>query len=166
MDEQKDAIGIVGRFEWFQYGPEGEVKAHGVGENLVTTVGDNFIAARQYGTPTVMGNMKLGSAATAVTKTGAGSYVGTGDYVGGSAHAEDASSPKAGASNNIVHHEHTWAAGEVSGTISRASITDNATNAGEADATHTLAIFLLSPAPNMGSLDTLKVTDDITCLGA
>ena len=88
MDEQKDAIGIVGRFEWFQYGPEGEVKAHGVGENLVTTVGDNFIAARQYGTPTVMGNMKLGSAATAVTKTGAGSYVGTGDYVGGSAHAE------------------------------------------------------------------------------
>jgi len=143
------------------------VKAHGFSRNLITANGDQYCAKKIYSSPTAMANMKLGELTTTPTKTGAGSYITTtSDYVSGSAHACDESSPKAGATNDIVYYAHTWAAGEATNAnINRFAVVDNVTDAGEADATHTLLTALLDPKPvPKGASDTLKILDNVTFL--
>ena len=161
-------IRIRGRMAYELRGPDGRIKARGVTHNLVTANGDQYCAKKLYSAPTAMANMKLGTAETAPDKSGVGSFIAVGDYIAGSAHACDEASPKAGGTNDIVTFIHTWAAGEATNaTINRVAIVDNVTNAGEADATHTLATALLNPRPvNKGASDTLKVTWNITFLGA
>lgn len=166
MNSLKNSMGIKGKVTLTLCGPDGKVKYHGSTHNLITDVGDNYFSSQVYAAAGTS-NFKLGSATTAVTKNGAGSFVATADYITGSAHACDASSPKVGASANILHYEHTWAAGEGTGTLNRVGLTDNATNAGEADATHTYAMALLPDKPiTKGASDTLKVEWDMTFLGA
>jgi len=159
---------LRGKVSYKLIGPDGKVKQEGVTHNLVTANGDQYCAAKLYSAPTAMANMKLGSAETAAAKSGAGSYIATGDYVSGSAKACDESSPKAGGTNDIVYFARTWAAGEATASnINRVAIVNNVSDAGEADATGTLAIALLDPKPvNKGADDTLKVTWEITFLGA
>jgi len=145
----------------------GNLKQRSVTRNIVTSQGDKFAAAAMYTAAYSGWGMKLGTATTAAAKSGAGSYIATGDYVSGSAKALDDSTPKAGASNDIVQFRRLWAAGEgTSSNINRVAIVDNTTNAGEADATHTFAISVFSGAINKGADDTLTVTWNVTFLGA
>lgn len=146
---------------------DGNLKQRKIVQNLVTGQGDKFAAAAFFTAGYSAWGMKLGTATTAATKTGAGSFIAVGDYVSGSAKALDDSTPKAGASADIVQFRRLWAAGEgTNATINRVSINDNTTDAGEADATHTFAIAVFSGAINKGASDTLTVTWNVTLLGA
>lgn len=148
-------------------GPDGRLKQKKVVNNLVTGQGDKFAAAAFYSAAYSAWGMKLGTATTEASKSGAGSFVAVADYVSGSAKALDDSTPKAGATDDIVQFRRLWAAGEgTNATINRVSICDNTTNAGEADATHTFAIAVFSGAINKGAADTLTVTWNVTLLGA
>ena len=148
-------------------GPDGKIKNRQVFHNLVTDVGDDFAAAAFYTAAYTGWGMKLGTASTAASKSGAGSYIAAGDYVSGSAKALDDSTPKAGATNDIVQFRRLWAAGEgTSATINRVSICDNITDAGEADADGTFAIAVFAAQIAKGADDTLQVTWNVTYLGA
>jgi len=148
-------------------GPDGKVKQKSVTHNLVTDQGDIFAGDAMYTAAYSTWGMKLGTATTAASKDGAGSFIATGDYVAGSAQALDDSTPKEGASANIVQFRRLWAAGEgTDATINRVAIVDNTTAAGEADASHTYAISVFSGNINKGADDTLTVTWNVTYLGA
>lgn len=148
-------------------GPDGELKQRQVTHNLVTGQGDKFAAAAFFTAAYATWGMKLGTASTAASKSGAGSYIAVGDYVSGSAKALDDSTPKAGATDDICQFRRLWAAGEgTSDTINRVAIVDNTTDAGEADATHTFAIAVFAAQIAKAAADTLTVTWNVTCLGA
>ncbi len=151
------------------HGPDGKLKQHLETHNLVTEQGD-FFAAKAIYSATYFGagwGMKLGTATTAASKDGAGSYIAVGDYIAGSAQALDDSTPKAGGTDDDVVFRRLWADGEgTNATINRVAIVDNTTGAGEADATHTYAISVFGSAINKGASDTLTVTWTITYLGA
>jgi len=147
-------------------GPDGQLKQRESVHNLVTDVGDNYLASLAYGTAGWTYRMKTGSASTAASKSGAGSFVAVGDYNSGSAHAMVATYPKVGASSNISQWQVLWAAGENTNTIRRVGIVDNATNAGEADASKTMSMAVFAADIVKGASDTLTVTWTITFLGA
>lgn len=145
----------------------GNLKQRSVTHNIVTDKGDALAAAALYSAAYSGWGMKLGTATTEAAKSGAGSYIAAGDYVSGSAKALDDSTPKQGASANIVQFRRLWAAGEgTNADINRVALVDNTTDAGEADATHTFAISVFSGAINKGADDTLTVTWNVTFLGA
>lgn len=146
-------------------GPDGKIKQRAEIHNLITDVGDNYLASLAYGTSGWTYRMKTGSASTAAAKNGAGSYIAAGDYNSGSAHAMAATYPKVGVANNICQFQVVWAAGENTNTIRRVAIVDNATDAGEADATHTMAIGVFDADIPKGAADTLTVTWTHTFLG-
>jgi len=161
----KDAMGLRGQVILELHGPDGELKHRVVTHNIVTDQGDDFAKSAIYTAAYGTWGMKLGTAATAVAKSGAGSFIGAGDYVSGSALALDDSTPKEGASANIVQFRRLFAAGEGTATIERVSIVDNTTDAAEADATHTYAIALTGTIVKAAG-DTLTVTWNVTYLGA
>lgn len=166
MDRQ-EGIGLRGRVTAELRDQDGNLKQRSVTHNIVTGQGDKFAAAALYSAAYSAWGMKLGTATTAAAKTGAGSFIAVADYVSGSAKALDDSTPKAGATADIVQFRRLWAAGEgTDAAINRVSICDNTTDAGEADATHTFAISVFSGAINKGASDTLTVTWDVTYLGA
>lgn len=145
----------------------GRLKQREVTHNLVTSQGDDFAKSAIYTAAYTTWGMKLGTATTTASKTGAGSYIATGDYISGSAQALDDSTPKEGASANICQFRNQWAAGEAtSDTINRVAITDNTTDAGEADASHTYAIAVFAATIAKGANDTLTVTWNVTYTGA
>jgi len=146
---------------------DGNLKERQVFHNLVTDKGDDFAKSAIYTAAYATWGMKLGTATTAASKSGAGSFIAVGDYVSGSAKALDDSTPKQGAAANICQFRRLWAAGEATNSnINRVAIVDNTTDAGEADATHTYAIAVFSGAINKGASDTLTVTWNVTYLGA
>lgn len=145
----------------------GKLKRRLVTHNIVTDNGDALAAAALYSAAYSGWGMKLGTATTTASKSGAGSFIAVGDYVSGSAQALDDSTPKAGAAGDIVQFRRLWAAGEgTNATINRVSICENTTDAGEADATGTFAISVFSGAINKGASDTLTVTWNVTYTGA
>jgi len=148
-------------------GLDGKLKQRQVTHNLVTDQGDDFAKSAIYTAAYTTWGMKLGTATTAASKSGAGSFVAVADYVSGSAKALDDSTPKQGASANICQFRRLWAAGEgTSNDINRVGITDNTTDAGEADATHTFAMAVFAATINKAAGDTLTVTWNVTFLGA
>lgn len=147
-------------------GPDGRLKQREEVHNLITDVGDNYLASLAYGTAGWTYRMKTGSASTAAAKNGAGSFVAVADYNSGSAHAMVATYPKVGASSNIAQFQVLWAAGENTNTIRRVGIVDNATDAGEADATHTAAMAVFTGDIVKGAADSLTCTWTWTMLGA
>ena len=148
-------------------GPDGELKQRVIQHNIVSDQGDKFASAAIYTAAYTGWGMKLGTATTVASKNGAGSYIAVADYVSGSAKALDNSTPKVGASANVVQFRRLWAAGEgTNATINRVSICDNTTDAGEGDATHTYAISVFASTINKGANDTLTVTWNVTYLGA
>jgi len=160
-------MGIQGRVVAELFGPDGELKQREITHNILTDVGDNYIASRIYSAAALWTyRMKTGSASTAAAKNGAGSYVAAADYNSGSAHAMDSTYPKVGTGNNISQFKVTWAAGENTNAIRRVGIVDNATDAGEADATHTAATAVFAADIPKGAGDTLAVTWTWTFLGA
>lgn len=163
----KSQLGLRGEVIAEVRDKHGNLKQRSVTHNIVTSAGDQKAAAAIYTAAYSGWGMKLGTATTAAAKSGAGSYIAAGDYVSGSAKALDDGTPKAGATNDIVQFRRLWAAGEgTNSNINRVAITDNTTNAGEADATHTFAISVFSGAINKGADDTLTVTWNVTFLGA
>jgi hypothetical protein len=164
---KKDGMCLRGEVIAVLRGPDGKVKGRQVTHNLVTDQGDNFAKSAIYTAAYATWGMKLGTASTAASKSGAGSFIAVGDYVSGSAKALDDSTPKQGASANICQFRRLWAAGEgTSATINRVAIVDNTTDAGEADATHTFAIAVFAAQIAKGADDTLTVTWNVTYLGA
>lgn len=149
------------------HGPDGKLKQREVTHNLVTDQGDIFAASAIYTAAYSTWGMKLGTASTAASKSGAGSFAAVGDYVSGSAQALDDSTPKAGGANDICQFRRLWAAGEgTSATINRVGITDNTTDAGEADATGTYSMAVFAAQIAKGADDTLTVTWNVTYTGA
>lgn len=148
-------------------GPDGKLKQRLEQHNIVTTNGDALAAAALYSAAVSGWGMKLGTATTEAAKSGAGSFIATGDYISGSAKALDNSTPKQGSSAGIVQFRRLWAAGEgTSNTINRVAIVDNTTDAGEADASHTFAISVFADQIAKAAGDTLTVTWNVTFLGA
>lgn len=145
------------------FGPDGKLKRREEVHNLVTDVGDIYLAQLAYGSAWGTNGLKLGSASTAAAKNGAGAFPAVADYISGSAHAPTLA---VGASSNILKLTHTWAAGEATGTIRRMGWCDNTTNAGEADATKTAAMVVFGADIPKGASDTLAITWNITFLGA
>lgn len=147
-------------------GPDGALKQRSETHNLVTDVGDALAASSIYSAARSGWGMKLGTDSTAAAKNSTGSYITTATYVSGSAKALDDSTPKQGASANIVQFRRLWAAGEgTADGIRRVSIVDNTTDAGEDDATHTFAISVFSADINKAAGDTLTVTWNVTFTG-
>jgi hypothetical protein len=145
----------------------GNLKQRVVTHNLVTDQGDDFAKSAIYSAAYTGWGMKLGTATTPASKSGAGSYIAAGDYIAGSAQALDDGTPKQGAGANICQFRNQWAAGEAThSTINRVAITDNTTDAGEADATGTFAISVFGSTIDKGANDTLTVTWNVTFLGA
>jgi hypothetical protein len=160
-------IGLRGEVHVLHQGPNGEVLHDFKMHNLVTDKGDDFFKSAIYTAAYSTWGMKLGTATTEASKSGAGSFVAVADYVSGSAKALDDSTPKQGAAANIVQFRRVWAAGEgTSDGINRVGLVDNTTDAGEADATHTVAMSVFTAAINKAAADTLTVTWNITLLGA
>ena len=238
----RDRMRVQGHVVAELRGPDGCLKQREVVHNLVTDVGDNYLASLAYGTAAWTYRMKTGSASTAASKNGAGSFVAAGDYNSGSAHAmvatfptldttikkitgsgtsgtlaagdgvisvttEGGSTPDAGAGQgtilavlsataylvrvtsgtfadgaghylvqtavpgtnhldgtmtvtttpNIAAFQVLYAAGQNTNTIRRVSIVDNATDAGEADATKTAATAVLGADIPKAAGDTLQV---------
>ena len=148
-------------------GPDGKLKQRLVQHNLVTDEGDAKAAEAMFTAAYSTWGMKLGTANTAASKSGAGSYIAVADYVSGSAQALDDSTPKAGATDDIVQFRRLWAAGEgTDNTINRVSICANTTDAGEGDATGTYAIAVFAAQIAKAAGDTLTVTWNVTYLGA
>lgn len=159
----QDRVGIRGHVIAELFGPDGVLKQREETHNLVTDVGDIYLAQCPYGTPWAVNALKLGSASTAAAKSGAGAFPAVADYISGSAHAPTLA---VGASSNILKITHTWAAGEATGTIRRMGWVDNVTDAGEADATKTAAMTVFGADIPKGASDTLAITWNITFLGA
>jgi len=163
----KSRVVMRGKVTAEVHGPDGKLKQREVVHNLVTDQGDKFAAEAIYTAAYSTWGMKLGTASTEASKSGAGSYIATGDYVSGSAKALDDSTPKAGATDDITQFRRLWAAGEgTSNTINRVAIVDNTSDAGEADASHTFAIAVFAAQIAKGAADTLTVTWNVTYLGA
>ena len=161
----KDKVGLRGQVILELRGSDGNLKKRVVTHNLVTDQGDDFAKSAIYTAAYATWGMKLGTAATAVTKSGAGSFQAVADYVAGSALALDDATPKQGAAAGIVQFRRLYAAGQGTATIERVSIVNNTTNAGEADATGTFAIALTGTIVKAAA-DTLTVTWNVTYLGA
>jgi hypothetical protein len=158
------------------FGPNGKLKYRGEVANKVTDQGDILFAALAYtAAPTF--HMKLGTAATAVSKTkaNAGAYIASGngsaDYVTGSQLVMDSTYPKAGTSTpgsgSQVVFKRSWAAGVATATLNRVALVDSTEATDPADGTLTYAIALLPNLPVVkGASDTLAVTWTMTLLGA
>ena len=166
MRTANDKVGLKGEVIVELRDQFGNLKHRHVGHNLVTDQGDDFFKSAIYTAAYSTWGMKLGTASTAASKSGAGSFVAVGDYVSGSAQALDDSTPKEGASANIAQFRRLWAAGEGTGTLARVGLVDNTSDAGEADATGTAAMHVFAAPIAKGALDTLTVTWNITLLGA
>ena len=160
-------VKIPGRVNWCLRDKYGRIKRRGVVHNLIGDVGDNYVASRIYSAAALWTyGMKLDNRATAATKNGAASYSGTGFYITGSAHAMDGTYPKVGVSNNIAQWKCTWS-GVALASINSVSLTDNTTDAFEADQTHTFSRAVLASIPiTLGTSDTLAVTWTATFTGA
>jgi hypothetical protein len=245
-----DALGITGCAVAELRGPDGELKLRQATKNMITDVGDTYLAALAFGGSLWTYRTKTGSGSTAAAKSGAGSFIGSGDYNAGSAHAmastypkldaavkkilatgtsgtlaigdivlsvttEGGSTPDAGAGQGVivqvtsattlyvsvasgtfatgaghylvgptpgtnhldgvmsavtamtnnVRFQALYAAGENTNTIRRWSIVDNATDAAEADATHTLMTSVFGADIPKAAGDTLTLWDVIVNTG-
>lgn len=144
---------------------------HGLFTNLVTRVGDEYYGERAAGIaspPAQVTGMQLGTGATAVAKTGAGSTIGT--LVAASLVAIDGTYPQSSLSGSSrrIQWKTTWAAGVATATaISEVVLTGQAlvtqTVVPEADS---YARALLSPTVNKGASDILAITWNHDILGA
>ena len=151
------------------FGPDGELKAHFEGDNLITNVGDRLYASRGAGltTSNLPTGMRLGTGNTAVAKSGAGAAIVT--YLATSNKAFDATYPSE--AGGVVTYKRTYADGEATSAsaITEAVINtdtianDNATTA---TAANTISRILLAGIGSKGALDSLVITWTHTVLGA
>lgn len=167
----RDETAIKGTVVAQVFGPDGELKAEVVTENLITDTGDTYYASRGAGgAPVAPTGMRLGTGATAPSKNGPGAAIVT--YVAASNKALDANFPTsasrgAGLGARITWQA-TWGAGLATANgIAEVVLTNESplTNVAGA-AGNTLARALLNPTVNKGANDTLVVTWYHDFLGA
>jgi hypothetical protein len=167
---KNEPMGIKGLVIAELRGPDGELKARSVTENLVTAVGDQYYAGRaalSAGLPAQVTGFRLGTGSTAPAKTGAGAAIVT--YLSGSNKANDATFPTAVA--GVVTWKRTYAPGEATSAspitevvlITDTIANDNATTA---TAANTIARALISGIAAKAAGDTLTITWTHTLLGA
>lgn len=148
-------------------GPDGKLKGSCTTDNLITAVGDQVYVSRGAGLTTSQAptGMRLGSGATAPSKTGAGSAIVT--YLTGSNHAFDASFPSA--VGGVASYKVTYVAGEATtgSAITEVAINNDtiATNT-TSNAAATVSRALLTGIGSKGASDTLTVTWTHTILGS
>lgn len=163
----RDRMRIVGQVSYDLFGPDGELKQHGEGNNIVTDKGDALLSSLAYTTAPTF-EMKLGETDTAPSKTydNAGGWIADADTPTGGQQGMDSTYPKVGASANIVQFKVTWAAGDATATLNRVALVDS-TESAPSDGTLTYAIASLPDKPvTKGASDTLAVTWTITFLGS
>ena len=165
-DKQKiqDNVKVVVR------APNGAVKYQETGHNLVTDVGDSFIAQRVFDdTVDIVTGMKLGTGTTAPAKNGAGAAMVT--YVAGSDQVLDAAATdatKGAGAGWRTTYVCTWAAGDATDTAlaevcltNQTALADN--TCAEAD---TIARYVFAATIDKSAEDSLEVTWNIDVLGA
>jgi|TARA_R110000851_G_scaffold230898_1_gene383674 hypothetical protein len=144
-----DTIKATGKLNIVLTGPDGKVKENVLTENIVVTVGKNFIASRLSGTttPTVMSHMAVGTDATtaAVGNTALGAEIG----------ASRVTLTSDIASTNNVAYVAQFPNGTGTGAITEAGIFD-------AGAAGTMLARTDFPVVNKGVDDSLSITWTIT----
>ncbi len=146
------------------------VKYHELGMNLVTDHGDEHIGERiALDTQDIVTGMRLGTNATAASKAGAGSFIGT--YLSGSQEALDAvavGSDLGGGVGWRQAHICTWIAGDITNAaIAEVCLTDEtALTDVQGTAANTVAKFIFASTIDKQAGDSLEVTWNIDVLGA
>ncbi len=168
--EAKSNVPVGGNVVVELFGPDGVLKYHEIGENLVTDYGDEHVGERMYldGQEIVTG-MRLGTGATAASKAGAGAAIVT--YESGSQEALDAvpiGVDKGAGLGWRVPHICTWIAGDVTEVAlaevvltDETPITDVAGVVGD-----TVARFVFGSTIDKQAGDSLVVTWNVDFLGA
>jgi hypothetical protein len=162
-----DKIGeIIGRVHWELVGPDGRIKSMGDALNALTQVGEQNLAERGTGfaSPAAPTGMRLGSASTAVAKTGAGAAIVT--KVTDGNQAFDALFPASaltGTGNNArrITFKTTYAAGKATfaSPITEAVIVNDTIGTDTSTAAaNTYARVLLVGIGSKGAADSLAVT--------
>ena|ERR1044072_680936 len=161
-----DGTGIKGELQIKLTGPDGKVKVEKTVKNLITTVGDQYYAKMGCAgvggnsAPTLANGMKLGTATTAVAKSGAGSFIDNTGYISGSNNTFDSvtAAVVSGDTGWKITYVASWAAGDATATIEEAAIvTDQATNNTSTGASVCIARVLTGTIVK-GSADTLTLT--------
>lgn len=151
-------------------GPDGEVKYEEWGENLVTDVGDHFIAARLYDdTYDIITGMKLGTGTVDPAKNTAGHEMGA--YISGSNEALDSAATDATKGAGLgwrTTYVCTWVAGDVTDSaISEVCLTNQTALADNTcAAADTIARYEFTSPIDKQSGDSLEITWQIDILGA
>ena len=148
----------------------GNVKVDEWGENLVTDIGDKFIAKRLYDDATdIVTGMKLGTGATAAAKNGAGAGMVT--YITGSQEALDAAATdatKGAGAGWRTTYVCTYAAGDVTnGAIAEVCLTNQTALADNTSAAaDTWARFVFASTIDKQAGDSLEITWQIDVQGS
>jgi len=148
----------------------GAVLADYWGENLVTDVGDQFLATRAYDDAyDIVSGMKLGTGATAAGKNTAGHEMGS--YIATSQEALDAAATdatKGAGAGWRTTYVCTWIAGDVTnGAIAEVCLTNQTALADNTSAAaDTIARYVFGATIDKQAGDSLEVTWQIDILGS
>lgn len=152
-------------------GPDGTLLAECRTHNLITQVGDQYLAERAAGIsspPAQVTGMKLGTGSTAPAKTGAGAALVT--YLSGSDQAMDATYPQSSlnGSSRRITWKVTYAAGTATtaSAITEAALINDTLADSTSTAANTIARVLLAGIGSKGSGDSLTLTWTTDVLGA
>ncbi len=153
--------GVVGFVEWELRDENGELKASGREDNIVTEVGDAYYALRgaPVGTvPVPATGMQLGTGTTAPSKSGAGAALVT--LIASSLVALSSGFPQDGglvAAKRRIIWQTVWAAGVATNAAIAEVVLVNQAVATQtvAPAANTIARALISPVVNKAAGDTL-----------
>jgi hypothetical protein len=168
-------VGLIGWGEAVLFDVDGHVKARCEFRNLVTSVGDQYYGERAAGVaspPAQVTGMKLGTASTAVAKTGAGAGLVT--YLSDSQQAlsgtPTSTQPGGAGTARVITFQAIWAAGKANSPATPITevviVNETLTDALGAQASATIARALLTGISSKGASDTLTVTWNHSILGA
>lgn len=165
-----EQMGIAGFVQVRLTGPDGALKYYEEGRNLVTDYGDQHIARRMFDDAfDIVTGMRLGTGATAASKSGAGAAIVT--YITGSQEALDTAATHSDKGAGLGHrttHVCTWIAGDVTnGAIAEVVLTDETPLTDTAGvAGDTVARFVFGATIDKQAGDSLEVTWNVDVLGA
>ncbi len=170
--EAKSNVPVGGNVIVELFGPDGVLKDHLIGDNLVTDAGDENLTKRiaTGDTEEIATGMKLGTGATAASKAGAGSLLVT--YESGSQEALDTSPPatsdKGAGLGYRVTYICTWVAGDVTETALAEVILSHETPITDVTdiAADVIARFVFGSTIDKQAGDELVVTWNVDLLGA
>jgi hypothetical protein len=164
-----DGVGIRGHVVAELRDRFGNLKQREETHNLVTTVGDNYSAARFFSNTPAFKTfyMKTGTTATAPAKSNDDAFIGDAAYNPHSVAGMESGWPKVGATNKVAQFKSAWTNdADHAYTVRRVELTDDSGNAAEEGDGNSYAIALFGADIVKASTDTLTITWNITFLGA